>query len=141
MPWRRKGRANLRLVVDKTGPAPRTRQRRRRPRRTLLRRLDATVRRRAIPLVALAAVGAVAVYVENPDWSPTAASCPAGTHTGEVTHVRDGDTIEVGGLPIRLSGLARDCPRYSGGRYREAEREAARNGATIGRSYRLPGYC
>jgi micrococcal nuclease len=25
---------------------------------------------------------------------------------GEVTHVRDGDTIEVGGLPIRLQGLA-----------------------------------
>jgi micrococcal nuclease len=35
-----------------------------------------------------------------------AASCPRGTLTGEVTHVRDGDTIEVGGMPIRLQGLA-----------------------------------
>ena len=28
--------------------------------------------------------------------------------TGKVTHVRDGDTIEVNGIPIRLSAL--DCP-------------------------------
>jgi endonuclease YncB( thermonuclease family) len=35
-----------------------------------------------------------------------AASCPRGAFTGKVTHVRDGDTIEVGGLPIRLNGLA-----------------------------------
>jgi endonuclease YncB( thermonuclease family) len=33
-------------------------------------------------------------------------ACPRGTLTGEVTYVRDGDTVEVGGLPIRLSGLA-----------------------------------
>jgi micrococcal nuclease len=118
----------------------------------------------------------------------------------EVTHVRDGDTIEVGGLPIRLQGLAapegnepggdeateamvemvlgrelscdldgtrtydrcvgicyfdgedisdvmvrrglaRDCPRFSGGRYAQAERQAAAAGATIPRDYTLPGYC
>ena len=28
--------------------------------------------------------------------------------SGKVTHVRDGDTIEVNGIPIRLSAL--DCP-------------------------------
>jgi endonuclease YncB( thermonuclease family) len=39
------------------------------------------------------------------------------------------------------AGLARDCPRFSGGRYREAELQAAAAGATIGRTYRLPGYC
>jgi hypothetical protein len=114
--------------------------------------------------------------------------------------VRDGDTIEVAGVPVRLSGLAapehgqpggaeavsamrelvagrglfcqldgtrthdrcagtcclngadiaamlirqglaRDCPRFSGGRYAADEREAARAGATIGEVYRLPGYC
>jgi hypothetical protein len=37
--------------------------------------------------------------------------------------------------------VARDCPRYSQGRYAEAEREAAADGATIGRVYALPGYC
>lgn len=38
-------------------------------------------------------------------------------------------------------GLARDCPRFSGGRYARAEQAAARDGATIRESYRLPGYC
>jgi endonuclease YncB( thermonuclease family) len=129
-----------------------------------------------------------------------AAECPRGTLTGQVTYVRDGDTIEVGSMPIRLNGLAapegdepggaaatttmtelvrgrtlrceldgerthdrcvgvcflegadisevmiqrgvaRDCPRFSGGRYAQAERDAAANGATIRASYRLPGYC
>ena len=28
--------------------------------------------------------------------------------TGTVTHVRDGDTVEVDGIPIRLAAL--DCP-------------------------------
>jgi endonuclease YncB( thermonuclease family) len=32
--------------------------------------------------------------------------CARGSLVAEVTHVRDGDTIEVGGLPIRLQGLA-----------------------------------
>jgi micrococcal nuclease len=129
-----------------------------------------------------------------------AARCQRGTMTGEVTFVRDGDTIEVRGLPIRLNGLAapewdepggdaamdamielvegrtlrcelngerthdrcvgvcyldgadiaaemvasgvaRDCPRFSGGRYEQIEAQAAAVGATIGRTYRLPGYC
>jgi hypothetical protein len=41
---------------------------------------------------------------------------------------------------VRL-GLARDCPRYSGGRYQAAELQAATQGATIGETYALPGYC
>jgi endonuclease YncB( thermonuclease family) len=117
-----------------------------------------------------------------------------------VTFVRDGDTIVVGTMPIRLDGLAapeddepggdaataamvelvlartlrcelngerthdrcvgvcyledrdisaemvrrglaRDCERFSGGRYQAAEQEAAAGGATIRASYPLPGYC
>lgn len=38
-------------------------------------------------------------------------------------------------------GLARDCPRFSRGRYAEAERRAVSNGATISEVYSLPGYC
>ena len=38
--------------------------------------------------------------------SPAAGHCPRGTLTGYVTHVRDGDTIEVGGLPIGFNGPA-----------------------------------
>lgn len=113
---------------------------------------------------------------------------------GIVTKVRDGDTIEVGKVPIRLNGvsapelkeplgpqskqfmrdqvdgkhvrcelngdkthdrfvgicyldgkdigisvieagLALDCPRFSGGRYRAVETEVARS------AIKLPGYC
>ena len=36
----------------------------------------------------------------------SAGDCAPRTIIAEVTHVRDGDTIEVGGLPIRLNGLA-----------------------------------
>jgi endonuclease YncB( thermonuclease family) len=38
-------------------------------------------------------------------------------------------------------GLARDCPRYSGGRYADAEQAAADRGSTIRVMYQLPGYC
>lgn len=124
-------------------------------------------------------------------------SAPAVAQTleGPVTHIRDGDTIEVDGVPIRLNGLAaperdepggpeatammqrivhqagplrceltgetsydrqigscftpsgqdiaalmvaqgvaRDCPRYSGGRYQQYETDASR-------ALPLPGYC
>lgn len=114
---------------------------------------------------------------------------------GMVTHVRDGDTIEVEGTPVRLNGLhapelrdpygleakammtrivagqeigcelsgersydrvigtcysengedvaaelvaaglGRDCPRYSGGRYRAFETDWAHE------NFDLPGYC
>jgi micrococcal nuclease len=129
-----------------------------------------------------------------------ALACEPGTVTGRVSYVRDGDTIELGRLAVRLdglaapewdepggreardamvamvqgqtvrceldgthtydrcagvcyldgrdiaealvsAGLARDCPRYSGGRYAAIEAQAAADGATIRESYRLPGYC
>jgi micrococcal nuclease len=148
---------------------------------------------RAIPFLGLAA----AVLTAPP---ADAAKCPRGNLTGQVTYVRDGDTIVLGSMPIRLNGLAapegdeaggaaatqtmielvqgrtlrceldgerthdrcvgvcylegedvseimvhrgvaRDCPRFSQGRYAEAERHAAVGGATIGRIYTLPGYC
>ena len=131
---------------------------------------------------------------------PAAAQCPHGSLAGNVTYVRDGDTIELGSMAIRFwgiaapewdapggqeatdaikdmvlgkqvrceltgkktydrcvgvcylnginieeelvrIGLARDCPRFSGGRYREVEQAAADQGATIRETYRLPGYC
>jgi len=47
---------------------------------------------------------------------------------------------DIGEVMVR-QGLARDCPRYSGGSYAEAERQAAAAGATIRDTYTLPGYC
>jgi micrococcal nuclease len=38
-------------------------------------------------------------------------------------------------------GLARDCPRFSGGRYEAVEMQAGWQGATIRDTYRLPTYC
>ncbi len=129
-----------------------------------------------------------------------ARQCAPGSLTGKVTHVRDGDTIELGATAIRFwgiaapersdpggaeataaiktlvlgkevrceltgkatydrcvgvcyldglnveaelvrMGLARDCPRYSGGRYEEIEAQAVAGGATIEQTYTLPGYC
>jgi micrococcal nuclease len=148
-------------------------------------------------LRAISLLGMAALLAATPADS---AKCPRGTLTGAVTYVRDGDTIVVGSMPIRLNGLAapegdepggaratramlelvegrevrceldgqrtydrcvavcylegvdiaaemvaaglaRDCPRFSGGRYREAERQAAAAGAAIRASYQLPGYC
>ena len=49
------------------------------------------------------------------DWTPpgtslgqgsSSASCARGPLNGTVTYVRDGDTIEVGGVAVRLAGLA-----------------------------------
>jgi micrococcal nuclease len=53
----------------------------------------------AIPFLGLAAALLAAPRAD-------AAMCPRGTLTGQVTYVRDGDTIEAGGLAIRLNGLA-----------------------------------
>jgi len=39
--------------------------------------------------------------------SAPAAECVRGALVGKVTYVRDGDTIELGSMAIRLSGLAR----------------------------------
>ena len=54
---------------------------------------------RAIPFLGLTATLLAAPPAD-------AANCPRGTLTGEVTYVRDGDTIVVGSMPIRLNGLA-----------------------------------
>lgn len=50
------------------------------------------------------------------------------------------DGRDVGALMVR-EGMARDCPRYSGGRYARDEAAARAKGAVIGKRYRLPGYC
>jgi endonuclease YncB( thermonuclease family) len=143
---------------------------------------------------------ALVLLAFSPAHGQPAVPCPHGLLTGKVTFVRDGDTIEVAHLPVRLNGLAtpegdepggsaatramremvsgrivrceldgerthdrcvavcylegrdlaaemvraglaRDCPRFSGGRYRAAETQAAAAGATIGGSYALPSYC
>ena len=39
-------------------------------------------------------------------WSAPSAQCSRGTLAGQVTYVRDGDTIELGEMAIRLQGLA-----------------------------------
>jgi endonuclease YncB( thermonuclease family) len=52
---------------------------------------------RAISVLGLA----VLVFAAPAD----ATTCPRGILTGQVTHVRDGDTIVVGSMPIRLNGL------------------------------------
>lgn len=50
------------------------------------------------------------------------------------------DSRDIGEVLIRR-GYARDCPRYSGGRYADAEAQAQVNGVYLFRTYRLPGYC
>jgi endonuclease YncB( thermonuclease family) len=54
-----------------------------------------------------------------------------------VCHLNGADIAEV----MVRTGLARDCPRFSRGRYQAAEAHAIAAGATIGGRYRLPGYC
>lgn len=64
---------------------------------------------------------------------------------GEATHDRCAAICYLNGTDLSEEmvrmGLARDCPRYSGGRYGAAEQQAAAAGATIRASYPLPGYC
>ena len=64
---------------------------------------------------------------------------------GERTHDRCVGVCYLDGAHISEvmvhRGVARDCPRFSAGRYAEVERQAAADGATIGRAYPLPGYC
>src|SRR5690606_8535109 len=48
-------------------------------------------------------------------WPATAADCFRGTLTGPVTHVRDGDTIELGSMAIRFEGIAAPEGREPGG--------------------------
>ena len=64
---------------------------------------------------------------------------------GERTHDRCVGVCYLDGADISEvmvhRGVARDCPRFSQGRYAKAERKAAAAGATIGELYPLPGYC
>jgi endonuclease YncB( thermonuclease family) len=63
---------------------------------------------------------------------------------GERTHDRCVGVCYLNGADISEAmvrgGVARDCPRFSQGRYAK-ERQAAAAGATIGQAYTLPGYC
>jgi endonuclease YncB( thermonuclease family) len=54
--------------------------------------------------------------------------------------VCDLEGMDLAAVMVR-AGLARDCPGFSGGRYRGAEAQAAAAGATIGGSYALSSYC
>jgi endonuclease YncB( thermonuclease family) len=47
---------------------------------------------------------------------------------------------DLGAAQVR-AGVARDCPRYSGGRYRSAEAAARAEGHDLSRDYQLPEYC
>lgn len=47
---------------------------------------------------------------------------------------------DVGELQVK-QGFARDCPRYSGGRYAAAEQRARAAGHDLSAIYALPGYC
>jgi len=64
---------------------------------------------------------------------------------GERTHDRCVGVCYLNGRDISAemvrAGVARDCPRFSGGRYAEAEGEAAERGAAIRALYQLPSYC
>jgi micrococcal nuclease len=64
---------------------------------------------------------------------------------GERTHDRCVGVCYLEGVDISAEmvrrRVARDCPRFIGGRYRLIETQAAAAGATVGRMYRLPGYC
>jgi endonuclease YncB( thermonuclease family) len=61
----------------------------------------------------------------------TAAPCPSGTLTGQVTHVCDGDTIVVGGMPIQLNGLAAPESDEPGGPEATAAVRALVTGTTL----------
>lgn len=63
--------------------------------------------------------------------------------TGEKTRGREvgtceWDGVDIGRVVVR-EGLARDCPRFSGGRYARDEREAKNTGLLD--AYLLPDYC
>ena len=77
---------------------------------------------------------------------PSASKNPA-ILNGTVTHVRDGDTIEVDGIAIRLSAL--DCPENGTQKGNQATKIAkqfqgsqAQCELTVAKTYdRLVGYC
>jgi len=67
------------------------------------------IRVAALALVMPAALATWLLWPSAPADEPLALpalACERGTLTGHVTYVRDGDTIEFGGMAIRLQGLA-----------------------------------
>ena len=64
---------------------------------------------------------------------------------GERTYDRCVAICYLDGVDIAATmvsqGLARDCERFSGGRYRATEQQAADGGATIKAIFSLPAYC
>lgn len=71
----------------------------------------------------------------------TVACVPDGTRTrGRIVALCTVDGRDLGAALV-AAGLARDCPRFSGGRYADLERAAAARGAPIGKVYPLPNYC
>jgi len=71
----------------------------------------------------------------------TVACVPDGSRTrGRIVAICTVDGRDLGAALV-AAGLARDCPRFSGGRYAALERAAAARGAPIGRVYPLPSYC
>jgi endonuclease YncB( thermonuclease family) len=64
---------------------------------------------------------------------------------GERTHDRCVGICYLEGVDIAAEmvrrGVARDCRHFSGGRYGDAETQAAAAAAPIARTYMLPGYC
>lgn len=50
------------------------------------------------------------------------------------------DGKDIGEMQVK-AGHARDCKRYSGGRYAAVERAARRDVRDLRKIYRLPGYC
>ena len=64
---------------------------------------------------------------------------------GTRTRNRPVGVCYVDGINVNLAqveaGHARDCPRYSGGAYAEAEARARRAGRDLSAIYPLPGYC
>lgn len=74
---------------------------------------------RALVLIALAGWGVFHAAERFPEHlGPVAAVTSAQTMEGRVTHLRDGDTIEVRGVAIRLGSL--DCSEMSTAQGRRA---------------------
>ena len=79
--------------------------------------------------------------------APPSTSSDQTVLTSKVTHVRDGDTIEVNGIPVRLAAL--DCPErntkdgdYATELAKQFEGLQATCGLTGAKTYdRLVGYC
>ena len=54
--------------------------------------------------------------------------------------MKDGRRVDPQAEVVRM-GLARDCPRYSNGKYEAEEAEAVRSGLNLSEVYQLPSYC